>query len=413
MSKPYVPRLIDALLAELFAQLPAILLVGPRATGKTTTAGRAARTIVRLDREAEAIAFRADPDSALRSMQEPILLDEWQAVPGVLGAIKRAVDADPTPGRFLLTGSVRGDLEGETWPGTGRLVRIPVYGLTERELLGRLDRPTFLDLLAEAQIEAFALPRDKTDLAGYVQLALRGGYPEAALALDGRPRQIWLRSYVDQLLTRDVAAIDGGRDPARLRKYFEALALNTAGLVEDKTLFEAAGINRKTAAAYDALLQNLLVLEKHPAWTTNRLSRLVKAPKRYIVDPALTCATLGLDQQAILRDGHLLGRLLDTFVVAQLRPELVSSSRAPRLYHLRAEGGRHEIDCLAELAGDRVVAIEVKATAAPKPADARHLEWLRDELGERFLAGAVLHTGPARFTLADRIFALPICALWG
>jgi predicted AAA+ superfamily ATPase len=413
VSRKYLPRLIDALLAELFGQVPAVLLVGPRATGKTTTAARAARTVVRLDREAEAVAFRADPDSALRSMQEPLLLDEWQAVPGVLGAIKRAVDADPRPGRFLLTGSVRADLEGETWPGTGRVVRLPVYGLTERELLGRLDRPTFLDRLAESRIEAFARRGDEIDLAGYVQLALRGGFPEAALALDGRPQQLWLRSYVDQLLTRDVAGIDGGRDPERIRKYFEALALNTAGLVDDKTLFDAAGINRKTAAAYEALLQNLLVLEKQPAWTSNRLSRLVKGPKRYIVDPALACATLGLDRQAILRDGDLLGRLLDTFVMAQLRPELVLSARAPRLYHLRVEGGRHEIDCLAELFGDRVVAIEVKATAAPSRTDARHLEWLRDQLGHRFLAGAVLHTGPASFTLGDRILALPICALWG
>jgi uncharacterized protein len=413
LSRTYLRRLVDGLLAELLGQVPAVLLTGPRATGKTTTAARVVRTVVRLDREAEAVAFRADPDSVLGSMQEPVLLDEWQAVPGVLGAVKRAVDADPRPGRFLLTGSVRADLVEETWPGTGRLVRLPVYGLTERELHGRLDRPTFLDRLSEARIDVFPLPEEKTDLAGYVQLALRGGYPEAALALEGRPRQLWLRSYVEQLLTRDVAAIDGGRDPARLRRYFEALALNTAGLVNDKTLFDAAGINRRTAAAYEALLENLLVLEKHPAWTSNRLSRLVKASKRYIVDPALACATLGLDRQAILRDGDLLGRLLDTFVVAQLRPELDSSSRAPRLYHLRAEAGRHEIDCLAELAGDRVLAIEVKATAAPKSTDARHLEWLRDELGQRFLAGAVLHTGPQSFMLGERLFALPICTLWG
>lgn len=412
MKNRYVPRLIDGLLAELFEQVPAISLVGPRATGKTTMAARAVQTIVRLDREAEAVAFRADPDAALHSMQEPVLLDEWQAVPGVLGAVKRAVDADPRPGRCLLTGSVRADLEGETWPGTGRLLRLPVYGLTQRELLGQLDRPTFLDHLADGRFDAFSTTRGQPDLAGYIDLALRSGYPEAALLLDGRARQLWLQSYVDQLLTRDVATIDGGRDPVRLRKYFEALALNTAGLADDKTLFDAAGVNRKTAAAYDDLLQNLLVVEKQPAWSSNRLSRLVKASKRYVVDPALACAALGLDRQAILPDGDLLGRLLDTFVVAQLRPELVSSSRAPRLYHLRDQGGRHEIDCLAELAGDRVIAIEVKATAAPTRADARHLEWLREELGHRFLAGAVLHTGPASFPLGERLFALPICALW-
>src|SRR5262249_43448960 len=149
------------------------------------------------------------------------------------------------------------------------------------------------------------------------------------------------------------------------------------------------------------------------AWTSNRLSRLVKTPKRYLVDPALATAALGLDVRAILRDGDLLGRLLDTFVAAQLRPELVLSPRNPRLYHLRAEGGRHEIDCLAELAGDRVIAIEVKATAAPDPQDVRHLQWLRDELGDRFLSGAVLHTGPGKYPLGERLFAIPICALWG
>lgn len=97
----YIARQLDATVQELFTQLPAILLVGPRASGKTTTAARHAKSIVRLDREAEAQAFRADPDAALRALQEPVLLDEWQVVPGVLGAVKRMVDTRPDPGRFL------------------------------------------------------------------------------------------------------------------------------------------------------------------------------------------------------------------------------------------------------------------------------------------------------------------------
>jgi len=129
----YTTRLVDDVIKRLLAELPALFIVGPRATGKTTTAARYARTVVRLDREAEAVAFRADPDAALRGLPEPVLLDEWQVVPDVLGAIKRAVDDRPEPGRFLVTGSVRGDLEGELWPGTGRLTRVPMYGMTMRE----------------------------------------------------------------------------------------------------------------------------------------------------------------------------------------------------------------------------------------------------------------------------------------
>jgi len=409
----YTPRLIDGRLERLFGQLPAILVTGPRATGKTTSAERHSKTVVRLDRAAEAVAFEADPDAALRAQPEPVLLDEWQAVPGVLGAVKRAVDQDPSPGRFLLTGSVRGDIEAETWPGTGRLVRLRMYGLGERELAARISAPAFLEKLRAGDLDAFTLPSDPPDLRGYVELALRGGYPEPALRLSGDAREAWLGGYLEQLLTRDADGIAGHRDPLRLRRYFEATALNTAGQPEHKTLYDAAAINRKTAIAYDALLTNLFVLELLPAWASNRLTRLIKTRKRHLVDPALAGAALGLDPTAVLRDGDLLGRLIDSFTVAQIRPELELTSHPPRLYHLRDKEGRHEIDLIAEIAAGDILAIEIKATAAPTRQDARHLEWLRDELGDRLVTGAVLHTGPGLLRLAERILAIPVCALWG
>jgi hypothetical protein len=408
----YVPRLADARLEELFAELPALLIVGPRAAGKTTTARRHARSVVRLDREAEAGAFRADPDVALRALATPVLLDEWQAVPGVLGAVKRAVDDEAGAGRFLLTGSVNADLDAQTWPGTGRLVRMQMYGLTVREMNGRPAGRPFLDRLARTDLDELAPAPDAPDLLGYVELALRGGFPEAALRLADASRRAWLEGYIDQLLTRDVEALYDQRDPRLLRRFFEALALNTAGMAENKTIYEAAGIDRKTAVAYERLLTNLLVLDTLPAWASNRLSRLVKTGKRYLTDPSLIGAALRLDAAAVLHDGDLLGRILDTFVVAQIRSEAELSQSRPRLHHLRDRAGRHEVDLVAELPANGVVAIEIKATAAPKAPDGRHLVWMRDQLGERFLAGAVLHTGPRPFQLAERVFALPICTLW-
>lgn len=412
-SQPYLERLLDRKVAELFRELPALLLLGPRAAGKTTTASRHAAEIVRLDRAAEAAAFLADPDAALRSHEEPLLLDEWQAAPGVLGAVKRAVDQDPHPGRFLLTGSARADLEAETWPGTGRLVRLKLYGVTVREHVGRATiGETFLDRLARADIGLFGIPVPIPDLRGYIDLALQSGFPEALLRLTGTARQAWLESYLDQLLTRDVQELSGRRDPERLRRYFEALALNSAGLPEDQTLYTAAGIDHRTATQYERLLENLFVLDVVPAWMTSRLKRLIKTPKRYLVDPALMSAALRLDARAIMRDGDLLGRVFDTFVAAQLRPELEVSTTRLRLYHLREKNGRREVDIVGET-GTGVMGIEVKVTAAPNTSDAAHLISLRDELGKTFLAGAVLHTGPGLFVLSERIFAVPIAALWG
>jgi predicted AAA+ superfamily ATPase len=388
--------------SRLFAH-PAGVKVGARATGKTRTSERRAASTVRLDRELEAVAFRADPDAALSDTPEPALLDEWQMAPGVLGAVRRAVDANPSAGRFLLTGSVRAYLRNEIWPATGRLVRLAMYPMSIREQIGNVAGPTLFDRLAAGG--ELPVPSDPPDLRGYLDLALRGGFPEAALELSGEPRQAWLESYVDDLLTHDVEQLEESptrrRDSQRLRRYLEAYALNSAGVVNHRTIFEAAEVSK-----------GLLIAERVPAWSSNRLKRLARRPKRYLIDAALIAAALRIDARSAMRDGNLLGRIIDTFVVAQLRPELGASSTRPRLHHLRAAQGRHEIDLVAELAGGGLIAIEVKAGAAPDRADGRHLAWLRDEIGDRFQAGVVLHTGPRAYRLDERIVAAPIAALW-
>ena len=105
-------------------------------------------------------------------------------------------------------------------------------------------------------------------------------------------------------------------------------------------------------------------------------------------------------------------RLIETLVLCQLQAEAPYCLSRPRLHHLRQAEGRHEIDVVADLGGGRVVALEVKATAAPRAQDARHLHWLREQLGDRFVAGVVLHTGPGAFRLGERVVALPISTLW-
>lgn len=406
--KKYLTRSVDSRLARMLTRLPALMILGPRAVGKTTTAARRAAHIINLDRRPQAAAVRADADGALRGLPEPVLLDEWQEAPEVLGAVKRSVDADSRPGRYLLTGSAHARLEAESWPGTGRVTPVAMYPMTAAEAMGRSPKPLFDRLLAG---EPPAPAADAPDLRGYVELALRGGFPPT-LGMDEQTAQDWLEGYAAQLSTRDIETIANGRDPARFARYLEAYALNSAGPAEHKTLYDAARINRRTALAYDRLLRRLMVVDETPAWLPNRLKRLVLGPKRYLIDSALLAGVLRVDAAAVLRDGNLLGRLLDTFVAAQLRSEAAAAESRPRLYHLRTHQGRHEVDIVAELRGRRIIGVEVKADSAPVKDAARSLAWLRDNFEDRFAAGVVLHTGPYTYPLGDRITAAPISTLW-
>jgi len=406
----YVPRLVDSLLAEYLTELSAIMLVGPRACGKTTTAALHANTIIQLDSEVAGAAFRYDPDAALRNRVEPVLLDEWQVVPSVMGAVKRAVDAERRPGRFLITGSARRQTDDQLWPGTGRVVMMPMYPMTVAERLQRPIRP-FVDRITAGELLNRA-EGQVLDIQDYLQLALRGGFPEPALELSESTVRGWLESYADQVALRDARAFGEIPDAGRLRRYLEAYALNSAGTPHDKTLYDSAGITRATALAYERRLGELMVVDQLPAWSTNRLKRLARTPKRYIIDSGLLGGILGIGIDDLLTDGRLMGSMVETFVVAQLRAEAAVARARYRLSHLREANGRHEIDVIVEFGGGRLVCIEVKASASVTPRDARHLLWLQEAMQDRFIAGVVLHTGNDTYKLAKNITAAPISTLW-
>lgn len=406
----YLRRFVDDFLDETMPHLPAFMITGPRASGKTTTALERAASVVRLDEPAVADIFRDELDRYLTRLDAPILIDEWQYVPESLGAVKRAVDTDTGSGRFLITGSVRARHMQNTWPGTGRFTPVKMYGLTQAERTGHLDAVSFID-----HIFAGDLPNKTFDSApstrDYLNLAAQGGFPESAVlppALLSR----WHEGYIDELITRDVAELAEIKQPRQMLDVLKAAALNTAGLPQTTTLMEASGASRYVAEKYLSLLEELFIIDQVPAWQKNRLTRMVKTPKLHMVDTGLAMWLTETSPEAVEFDSGLRGRILESFVLAQLRPLMALSSQSVRALHFRDTNGDREIDLILESRGGVTVGIEVKASRRVSRRDARHLEWFRDRMGTSFKAGVIFHTGDYAGEIAERIWLLPICAIW-
>ena len=407
----YLPRFADVALEELLGQLPAVMINGPRGCGKTTTALRRASSVARLDEPRQAAAFKAAPDAALAALTPPVLLDEWQEVPEVLGSVKRAVDSGGDPGRFILTGSVRARMSGQTWPATGRVTPMPMYGLTVAEMRGSLDGRHVIERLFDRNVHVAAVMSDAPDVPEYVDLALQSGFPEA-MRYSGRARSRWFAGYVENTVWRDASTIAEVRAPDRLLACLRAVAMCAASTPTETTLAQAAKIDVRTVRTYLDLLEDLRIVERLPSWETNRLTRLVRAPKLHVVEPALLPTLLRVDSRSFLLDGHLLGQLLESFAVAQLRPLLDLGPTRVEMTHLRDRGGEHEVDIILENPRGEVVGIEVKAAPRAERRDANHLAWLRDRLGDQFVRGVVFTTGVAAEHLGDKLISLPIAAIW-
>lgn len=408
----YRTRFTDSVLEELIRDVPAVFLTGPRGCGKTSTARRYAQSVASLDVPGVASAADADPDLFLADWIRPLLVDEWQDAPAILAALKRAVDANPAAGQFIVTGSVRSELAQGVWPGTGRLVRIAMAPMAQREVIGFDGSLASLFLHRFFAVGEAPLVRSSSTIADYLDLSIRGGFPEVLALSSDRARRAWLESYAEQLLARDVADLGEAVDQVRLRQYVEVLSLNTAGILAQSSLAAMAGITVRTSERYDQLLTDVGLVENLQPWSRNRISRVEKRPKRFIVDTGIATAAARLDRHSIQVDGPLLGRMLEGLVFMQLRAEVLAAESPMKIFHLRTSNGRQEIDFVVEGPGGGVVGIEVKASTRVTSRDARHLRWLKAQSPKEWRGGVVLHAGPDSFALDDDIWALPIAALW-
>lgn len=396
----YLPRHLDGALSAALANASVVILDGPRGVGKTTSAARLARSRVLLPRDREQLV--AESAAYLAALEPPVLIDEWQlAGTDLLWTIKQLVDDDPEPGRFILTGSVEPASYGPTYPLTGRAVRLVMRPMTAAELEGGGAAPPLLTRVLAGSPPAATAGEPASFEHSWLH---RSGFPAARNMPDP---ELFLDAYASLVSQR---AGDEGRDSSRLLRTMRILATLESQALPDQRIWEAADINKVTWKAYEDILRRTHLSAPSAAFESNRLKRLTSYPKRYLADTALALALADIRVEDLRASPSLSGHYLESFVMQQLRPQVDLARGA--LTHLRTGGGEREVDAVIE-AGHEVVGIEVKNSARPSGGDARHLAWLRDELGDRFTSGFVVHTGGDSYPLAERVWAVPITTLAG
>lgn len=419
----YVRRIIDCELDELFGQIPAIAIDGPKAVGKTTTAEQRVLSLLRLDSKANLEAVHADPGLLLRRAR-PLLIDEWQKVPEVWDVVRRAVDDDPTGGQFLLAGSASPRHGGTAHSGAGRIGRLRMRPMTLSERGIATPTVSLSELLTGSRLPLAGTT--DVGLADYAHEIVASGFP-GMRSLSNRALKFQLDSYLHNAVERDVPEQGlAVRKPEVMLGWLRAYAAATSTTASYATVLDAAtaGVSdnpaRSTTVAYRDVLTQLWLLDPVPAWgpAGNPLARLAQTPKHHLADPALAARLLGLSVDALLNGdgkpigpqaGGMLGHLFESLVTLCVRVAAQAAEAA--VGHLRTRNGDHEIDLVLVRGDGKVVAVEVKLSATVEDRDVAHVRWLADRIGVDLLDAVVVNTGPNAYRRPDGVGVVPLALL--
>lgn len=402
------PRVLDAL-----ADTPVVLLSGPRQAGKTTLVRQLAgptRRYITLDDELTRLAAKEDPVGLIRSI-DCAVIDEIQRAPDLLLAIKKTVDEDRRPGRFLLTGSANlMALPSVADSLAGRMETLVLLPLAQCEIAPTPGTSSvWLDTLFAGGMLAATAPAVGDVLAGNV---CRGGYPEALTRTDNRRRKTWARQYIDALIQRDIMDIASIDKLDHIPRLLKALAQTAGQLCNYSQLGGQVGIDHKTASKYIAVFEQMYLMQRLSVWSGNRLSRLLKTPKLQFLDSGLLSVLIDFSDP--LRQRKLFGQLLESFVFAELRKQATWAEGEYGIFYYR-DKDQNEVDFVIENASGEIIGVEVKAAASFSVSDLAGLKKLASLAPQVFKAGIILYDGTETLPLGQTngrpLWAMPLSTL--
>ncbi|MBO9572929.1 MAG: ATP-binding protein [Chitinophagaceae bacterium] len=410
MYKRYITKSI----VEALQDTPAILITGARQTGKSTLCqeliekGSFEGPMITLDDPVTLLAVKNDPLGFLQDIGKHAIIDEVQRAPELFLSMKKLIDEDRKGRRFILTGSA----DVMTLPKVGdslagRIEMHTLWPLSQAEIHEK--KPTFLETLVSAESR---FSGKKTDWQQIMEAIKRGGYPEALERNSESRRYQWFKSYLTSVMQKDIRDLSNIEGLTQIPNILQLIATRVGSTINFSDIGRLAGIKTPTLHRYLALLEQVFMIHKIPAWTTNAEGQFVKSPKVILNDTGLLCHLRGEGVESLIENRTTAGVFFENFVVLEIIKQLSWSEIYLKPYHFSIHQGA-EVDLVLEDRKKQIYGIEIKSTATIHEEDFKGLKKLSEVAGNKFRRGIVIYTGDQAVSgLAKNIYAVPVSALW-
>ena len=387
----YFSRVADQMLRDRLEAFGAILIEGPKWTGKTTTAEQLSKSVIKMqdpDNASEYLATASAKPSLLLKGEQPRLIDEWQDAPVIWDAVRTAVDqSGGTPGQYILTGSNTVDKTQIRHTGTGRITRMMMYPMSLWESKDSSGEVSLHKLFYNPSYNIDGAT-SKLDIPELIRVACRGGWP-ATLQLSSKASMMIAKDYVKTVCNEDISAVDKKqRNPKIATQIMRSYARNISTLAKktniltDVTASENIDISMDTFDDYVGALEKLFVIQDIDAWcpAIRSKSAIRSAPKRCFVDPSIAVAAMNINPEGFETQLKTFGFVFEQMCARDLRA--YTTDFDSHLSYYRDRYGL-EADLVLHLADGRYALIECKLGSREIDDGAKHLLEIKRLIQER------------------------------